>query len=193
VDANPQTIAVHPIALHPRKGLPVLKQSPLGLVANWILRRRGMLATMLKTAKNRSRGISIVEILIAAAVLVVLISFATTAQRTATAKTELRAAAENLEFSVRAARMTARQFETDIIMNINTDPLMERHSVTFTFPPSKARLSSQLQDFLFSPEIRLVSDAPFVRFDGKGMPQIPATVVLVSSRNDDFSQELVIE
>lgn len=148
---------------------------------------------MLKTAKNRSRGISIVEILIAAAVLVVLISFATTAQRTATAKTELRAAAENLEFSVRAARMTARQFETDIIMNINTDPLMERHSVTFTFPPSKARLSSQLQDFLFSPEIRLVSDAPFVRFDGKGMPQIPATVVLVSSRNDDFSQELVIE
>lgn len=148
---------------------------------------------MLKTAKNRSRGISIVEILIAAAVLVVLISFATTAQRTATAKTELRAAAENLEFSVRAARMTARQFETDIIMNINTDPLMERHSVTFTFPPSKARLSSQLQDFLFSPEIRLVSDAPSVRFDRKGMTDIPATVVLVSSRNDDFSQELLIE
>lgn len=148
---------------------------------------------MLKTAKNRSHGVSMVEILIAIAVLVVLISFATTAQRTATTKTELRAAAENLEFSVRAARMTARQFETDIIMHINADPLLERHSVTFNFPPNKARLSSQLQDFQFSPEIRLVPDAPLVRFDGKGMPGSPARIVLVSSRNDDFSQELLIE
>jgi prepilin-type N-terminal cleavage/methylation domain-containing protein len=148
---------------------------------------------MLTTAKHRSRGLSLVEILIALGVLVVLISFATPALTTATAKTDLRVAAENLEFSVRMARNTARQLETDVVMNLNTDPLKERHSVTFTFPASKAKPSSQLQDFQFSPEIRMVSDKLFVRFDSKGMLDIPATVVLVSSRNDDFSQTLVIE
>jgi len=148
---------------------------------------------MFAIGNTRSKGISIVEVLIALGVLAIFLSFATPALRGASAKAELRAAVENLEFSIRTARYTARQFERDVLLNLNTDPLAERHSVSFTFPDGNAGFTSPLQDFQFSPEIRLVSDTSSIRFDRRGMLKLPVQVALVSRQDADVNQVLMIE
>jgi len=146
------------------------------------------------TAKARSRGISLIEILIALGVLVVFLSFATPAMRSASAKTELKAAVENLEFSVRSARNTARQFETDVVMQLHNDVNQKRHSVSFSFPSRNAGLknSGLLQDFQFAPGIRLVSDTASVHFDSRGISELPVQILLVSSQDDEINQTMLI-
>jgi len=141
----------------------------------------------------RSKGISLVEILIALGMLVVILSFAAPALQGASAKAELRAAVENLEFSIRTARYKARQYEREVLMHLDTDPLSDRHSVSFAIQGDKAGFASSLQDFQFSPGIRLVSDSPSVLFDSRGMLQLPVQVVLVSREDADISQILMIE
>jgi len=147
------------------------------------------------TAKTRSRGITLIEILIALGVLVVFLSFATPALQGASAKTELRAATENLEFSVHSARTMARQLETDVVMQLHNDESLQRHSVSFSFPSGHAGLnsSSVLQDFQFSPGIRLVSDTPSVHFDSRGIPELPAQILLVSSQDDEINHTILIQ
>jgi prepilin-type N-terminal cleavage/methylation domain-containing protein len=148
---------------------------------------------MVRTTKIRSRGFSVIEILIALGVLVVFLAFATPSLNSASARTELRAAVENLQFSVRTARNTARQLETDVVMHFNTDPPGERNSVTFTLPAGESRPSSLLQDFQFSPGIRLVSDTPSLHFDSRGMLEQPVQIVLLSNQHEDVNRTLVIE
>jgi len=148
---------------------------------------------MVRTTKILSRGFSVIEILIALGVLVVFLAFATPSLKSASAKTELRAAVENLQFSVRTARNTARQLETDVVMRFNINPLEERNSVTFTLPAGKVKPASLLQDFQFSPGIRLVSDSPVLHFDSRGMLGQPVQVVLVSNQYEDVNRTLVIE
>jgi prepilin-type N-terminal cleavage/methylation domain-containing protein len=148
---------------------------------------------MVRTTKIRSPGFSIIEILIALGVLVVFLAFATPSLKSASARTELRAAVENLQFSVRTARNTARQLETDVVMHFNTDPLDERNSVTFALPPGKVKPSALLQDFQFSPAIRLVSDTSSLHFDSRGMLDRPVQIVLVANQHEDVNRTLVIE
>ncbi len=146
-------------------------------------------------ATTRSRGFSMIEILIALGVLVVFLSFAAPSVSQATAKADLRAAAENMQFSIGMAKTTARQLETAVVMQFNTDPNGERHSVTYSFPAKNVMpgSASQLQDVQFPPQIRLVSDAPSVQFDRRGMVRSSVQVVLVSSQDDNLSQRFVIE
>ena len=146
------------------------------------------------TKKTRSRGISLIEILIALGVLVVFLSFATPTLKNATAKTELQAAAENLEFSIHSARNTARQLETDVVMQLHNDLSREQYSISFSFPSRNAELNnaSLLQDVAFSPGVRLVSDAPSVRFDSRGIPELPVQILLVSNQDERINKTVQI-
>ena len=150
---------------------------------------------MFITARTRSRGISMVEILIALGILVVFLSFASTSISHVSSKAELRSAVENMEFSIRMARTTARQLDTGVVMHLNLDPVEKRNSVTFSFPTDELSPASNslLQEFQFPPTIRLVSDVTSVNFDQRGMVPLPVKVMLVSNQNEDLNQLVVID
>ena len=150
---------------------------------------------MLHPTKTQSRGIGVLDILIGLGVVLVVLAFASPSLSQATAKAELRAAVENMELSVRMARSTARQLETDVVMHLGTDPLDKHCSVTFSFPQENAPSGSAsvLQDYQFPPGVRLESNVPSVRFDKRGMVESTALLMLVSNQNEDLSERLVIE
>ena len=150
---------------------------------------------MLHPTKAQSRGIGVLDILIGLGVLLVVLAFASPSLSQATAKAELKAAVENMDLSVRMARSTARQLETDVIMHLETNPLDKPCSVSFSIPQENATTGSNsvLQDYQFPPGVRLESNVPSVRFDKRGMVETTTLLMLVSNQNEDLSERLVIE
>jgi Tfp pilus assembly protein FimT len=150
---------------------------------------------MLHPTKVQSRGFGVLEILIGLGVLLVVLAFASPSLSQATAKAELKAAVENMDLSVRMARSTARQLETDVIMHLETNPLDKPCSVTFSIPQENARTGSNsvLQDYQFPPGVRLESNVRSVRFDKRGMVESTTLLMLVSNQNEDLNERLVIE
>ena len=141
------------------------------------------------------RGVSVLEVLIGLGLLVVLLSFATPSLSGATAKAELKASVENMEFSIRAARTTARQLNTDVIMHVQQGRHEKHHSVSFSMPAlaPTSDLSTMLQTFTFPENIRLVSSEDSIRFDFHGMVDVPVQILLVSSQDDAVNQRLLIQ
>ena len=150
---------------------------------------------MFAIAKTRIRGLSMVEILLALGVLGVFLSFASTSLSGAAAKAELRAAVENLQLSVQMAKATARQFESEVVMHLDADPVSNRSSVSFTVSANgSGRLARDLlQDVQLPESITLVSDKKAIRFDRLGVVEKATPVLLVSNRDEDVNQGLLIE
>jgi len=154
---------------------------------------------MCRSSTIHQHGISVLEVLIGLSLLAVLLSFATPSLSGATAKAELKAAVENMEFSIRSARNTARQLNTDVIMHVQQGRHEKHHSVTFSMPAlaptaeTAANMSSLLQTFTFSENIRLAASEESIRFDFRGMVDAPVQILLVSSMDDAVNQRLLIE
>jgi Tfp pilus assembly protein FimT len=150
---------------------------------------------VIQSANTRSHGISVVEILIALAVLTVIVAFASSSFSNATDRAELQATVEGVNFSVQSARSTARRLETEVILHLNADPNATHHSISFSVPGKNAELSSSsmLQEFQFPSDIRLESDEPTIQFDSRGMVDTPVRLLLVSTADENVSERLLIE
>ena len=150
---------------------------------------------MFRSSTARSRGISVLEILIALGLLVVIISFASPSLSNVTAKAELQAAIKNTEFSIRAARQTARILETDVVMKLHTDRKLKQHYISYTFPQRNPQQESAnaIQDFQYPPGIRVVSEQDVLHFDSRGVLDRPVKLMLVSVVDDDINERLLIE
>ena len=99
------------------------------------------------TLPPRCRGITIVEILLVISVLVILISFAVPGFDRATAKAEVKAAAEHVQYSVDTARKLARMTEASVTLHTDApDGATAQH----------VRLSGRgLGDTLVAPDYRV--------------------------------------
>ena len=150
---------------------------------------------MFRIPKSRSRGVSIVEILMALAVLVIILSFASPSLSSTSAKAELKTAVENMEYSVRMAKTTARQLESDVVMHFKNNPSEKVHSISYSYPSRNSNLNSVglLQEYKFPQGVRLITDAKSVHFDYRGMVEKQALLMLVSNHDDDINKKLVIE
>ena len=73
---------------------------------------------MYRMSKNSDRGITLIEILLILGMLAVIASLAVPSMRSATTGADMRAATENLQYSIRSARNTARMTESKVTMNI---------------------------------------------------------------------------
>jgi competence protein ComGC len=83
---------------------------------------------------TRSRGITLVEILLILSLLAILLSFAMPSVGNATARAELKASVENVQYSVSAARNVARMTESSIALNIQSSPADKVQRITFSRP-----------------------------------------------------------
>jgi len=150
---------------------------------------------MAPSPKSRDRGISVLEILIALAVLAVIFSFASASFSHAANSKELMVAAEEVQFSVQGARSMARELETDVVMHLNSGGLHAPDSITFSFPSRKKSLKSDglLQEFVFPSDIRLASNNANIHFDHRGLVETPVELVLISTLSESLKENLLIQ
>jgi type II secretory pathway pseudopilin PulG len=148
----------------------------------------------------RSRGITLVEILLVISVLVILLSFAMPSVGSATASAELKATFENVQYSIGAARNVARMTESSVSLNIlssggssTTDPVQ---TITFSRPAENGDAAAggpDLQDYRLPAGIRLMADREAYVFDGRGLVSEPGRILLVSDADESLTSTIEIE
>jgi Tfp pilus assembly protein FimT len=147
---------------------------------------------------TRSRGITLVEILLILSLLVILLSFAMPSVGNATARAELKASVENVQYSVSAARNVARMTESSIALNIQSSPADKVQRITFSRPdesPGESKGSQEvgLQEYRLPEGIRLVSDHERFVFDPRGLVGEAGRILLVSAADESISSAVDVE
>ena len=154
---------------------------------------------MFRIKKQIFQGFTVIEVLVVLGVLVVILSFASPSLTSTTARNELNSAIENVEFSIRTAKLTARQLESPVLMRLELDPSAKLHAIRFSFPVDSVGLKSTsldadnlLQDYVFPKSVRLKSDLSTIRFNYLGKVETPSRILLVSS-DADMKKHIVVE
>ena len=147
---------------------------------------------MHRNSKNHCQGITLIEILVILGFLAILASFAVPSISTATARADMRAASENLQYSIQSARNTARMTESKVTMNILEEEQEEQgvrgQRITFSVSEQglKALGQAGLQDDRLPVDIKLVSDYSSFEFDGRGIVENPGVITLVSRMDESL-------
>ena len=150
---------------------------------------------MRNTSKNRCRGVILIEILMVLGFLVIISSFALPSMSNATSSATMHAASENLEFSIRSARNTARMSESSVSMNIlAAEPDQQGQRITFSVSGSDLNAPGQsgLQDDRLPADIILVSDYSSYEFDSRGIVKNPGVIILVSRTDESLTTSFTV-
>jgi type II secretory pathway pseudopilin PulG len=142
----------------------------------------------------RTRGITLVEILIVISLLVIVLSFAIPSVGNATARAELSAARENVHYSIDAARDAARRAEKSVRLTIESPGTDAPQTITFQFEGDTAkRYGPGLQEYRLPESIRLVADQDRFVFDRRGLVENPGRILLVARTDDSLTSALDVE
>ena len=145
---------------------------------------------------HRCKGFTLIEILLMLGFLVIITSFAAPSMSGAAARADMRAASENLQYSIRSARNTARMTESNVTMNIlEAEQVGQSQQITFSVsgPGLKALGQAGLQNDPLPEDIKLLSDYSSYEFDGRGIVQKPGVITLVSRTDETLITSLNIE
>jgi Tfp pilus assembly protein FimT len=141
-----------------------------------------------------SKGITLIEILLVLGLLVVLLSFAVPSISSAAVKADLRAAMENVQHSLEAARRTARMSESPVFMNISSIAEDAEQTITFSAPGKRgAGVVTQIQDFQVPSDIALVTDQEAFLFDERGLVTNPGQILFVSKQNESVKFAITVQ
>ena len=151
----------------------------------------------IKTQKSnsaRQRGITLVEILIVVSVLAILASFAIPSFGKAAAKAELKAALENVQYSVDTARNIARMNGTSVSLDLDNADGEGAFQLVFSSPnPNKSRLLNDLQAYRLPEDVRLESELNSYVFDDRGVVTTPGTITIVSTAYDSMRSSVPVQ
>ena len=148
---------------------------------------------LLRNPASTSKGISLIEILLGLAVLVILLSFAVPSVSGAAVKAEMSATLENVHYSIQAARQTARINESAIAMNISTgNEQRPIQTISFSSANQKKAHSVQIQEFTMPPDIRVISDRESFVFDERGLVEDPGTILLISTVDESVTSSITV-
>jgi prepilin-type N-terminal cleavage/methylation domain-containing protein len=142
---------------------------------------------------TRARGITLIEILLVISVMAIMVAFALPAADTATARAELKAAVENLEYSVGTARNVARMTESSISLDIESSTADAPQTISFSYPGQKSgKRGPDIQSYSLPEGIELITDLERFVFDPRGMVEQPGRILLVSRVDEEVSSVLDI-
>jgi prepilin-type N-terminal cleavage/methylation domain-containing protein len=147
---------------------------------------------MNKNYKFRCQGVTLIEILLVVGLLVILISFASPTISNATTRTQIQAEAENIRYSIRIARNTARMNETEVSMNVHAEPGAENHRISFVVS-GNAEHSTGLQEYKLDGDFLLASDYTHYDFDGRGIVKNPGQIVLMARDDETVTRTFAVE
>jgi type II secretory pathway pseudopilin PulG len=139
----------------------------------------------LKSTAHRSKGITVIEILVVLGLLAILASFAMPSASTTATRAELKAAVENVQYSFQQARNLARTTESNISVSIPV--AMEGSVQTIRFSSlsrGKHKTIPELQDYKLPGDIVMISDHDSFLFDQRGLVETSGQVLLVSRLDD---------
>ena len=151
---------------------------------------------MHRIAKNRYLGITLIEILLILGMLAVIASLAVPSLSTATSRTDMRVASENLQYSIRTARNSARMTESKVTMNISEfgqDGQSQQITFSVSGPGQKATGQALFQEDHIPADIKLVSDNGAFEFDGRGIVLNPGVITLVSMVDESLQASITVE
>jgi Tfp pilus assembly protein FimT len=149
---------------------------------------------MNRISKNRCQGITLIEIMMILGVLIIMLSFAAPSVSGATARADMRAATENLHYSIRIARNTARRDESIVTINLLEGEDEMGYRITFSESGSAAKTTELLglQDYQFNKEIKVVSDFPSFEFDSRGIVKNPGQITLISMTDESVTTQIKV-
>ncbi len=139
---------------------------------------------------RRSRGVTLIEILLVIAALVIILSFAIPSMSTVTAKADMTAAVENVEYSIATARKTARLFESGVTIEFKTYAGEPGQVIAFT--PGKRGVSAGIPEYRLPENIELVTDQATFAFDSRGLVENPGTITLVSRVDGSVTETIPV-
>jgi len=162
------------------------------------IRRGSMNVNALSNPVSRSRGITLVEILLVISLLVILLSFAMPTVGNATARAELKATVENVQYSVAAARNVARLTESSLALNIESSPAENVQRITFSRPQEHqgeqgGTQGLDLQEYRLPEGVLLVSEHEQFVFDPRGLVGEAGRIMLVSAADESISATIEVE
>jgi prepilin-type N-terminal cleavage/methylation domain-containing protein len=150
---------------------------------------------MNRIPKFGCRGVTLVEILMVLGLLTIIASFALPSMSSASAKTDMRAASENLQYSIRIARNTARMAEAVVSMNLLDEPGDAGQRITFSASERAVKSLGQpdIPDYQFSENIKFVSEFPSYEFDHRGLVKNPGQITLVSMADKSVTAQIMVD
>lgn len=122
--------------------------------------------------------------------LAILLSFAMPSVSGAVSKAEMKSTLENVQYSLQAARKTARMTESPVSMNISPSGPETTQTITFSSPGKSADSKLHVQDFSLPPEITLISDQDSFVFDERGLVENPGRILLVSAVDENVTSTI---
>lgn len=142
----------------------------------------------------QARGITLVEVLLAVSVLIILVAFALPSAGTATARADLKAALENLDYSVGTARNVARLTESSISITIEPSSGAEAQAVIFSHAANAPGTGiPDIPEYRLPESVHIVSDQERFVFNSRGMVERPGRILLISRSDDGISATLDID
>ena len=142
-------------------------------------------------SRSRARGVTLIEILLVIGLLAVVASFAVPSMSSATASAEMKAAVENVEYSIRTARNTARLKETGITIDFDQAAGDTAAVITFSDTRDESRALGIPQHRL--PEgIDLLSQPATYEFDKRGLVIEPGTITLVARADSSVTATIEV-
>jgi len=143
-------------------------------------------------SRSRARGVTLIEILLVIGLLIVIASFAVPSMSNATASAELTAAVENIEYSIRTARNTARMEESEITLEFG--PAADGQATEISFARSNPRAKALEIPNHTLPEGFFVVAKPTMsfEFDARGMVREPGYVTLVSRVDESITKTVEV-
>jgi type II secretory pathway pseudopilin PulG len=146
-----------------------------------------------KSVKVQVFGISVIEVLVALAVLAIIGAIALPSPQKSTARADMQAAVANLEQSIYLARSTAISTNSGVVMHLVPGTQNEPGKIGFSFTKPEAGTDALDSEYPFPPEIRLETTASEVHFNSIGIVESPTRVALISNLDADLNQRLLIE
>ena len=147
-----------------------------------------------KTPVPISKGVTLIEILLALGLLIILVSFAMPSVSGAVGKAEMKSTLENVRYSIQAARRMARVTETVVLMNISPSGQETTQTISYSSPGKTGEGNDlRLQEFKLPSEILLISDHESFLFDERGQVENPGRILLVSTLDESVTSTLAVK
>lgn len=144
------------------------------------------------TARH-SRGITLIEILMVLGLVAILLSFAVPSVSGAAARAEMKAAVENIHYTLEIARKSARRGESVIDMSILSEGPSEARFIRLSSRDGNGVSQPIMPGYNVPHGIELKSDHGSYRFDERGLVENPGRIVLVARADESITSTIDIE
>jgi len=142
--------------------------------------------------KNYNRGITVLEMLIGLAFLLILAAFIAPNLQKDSGRKELNQALADFNQHLEMARFAARRLEKEVEVDFHQGLRDRNHSISFALP-GEPNLEPVLKEYVLPENIRMFSPQNSLRFDSAGQVELAAQIQLKSEANSLLDERFLVE